>query len=290
MTCALLTAILSLGGCGNGDGDAPGGQAKPVRPIATVAAAQEVWIPFHDPSHRKGGANNPRGLYTPPPPGITRERAKALAEAALEQARQGLGIGHLAWANSSAPWGRLGGYTGLLPASRPPDARDKAVLACEVGALTPLIEWRKGYWFAQRIDDAQADRLQQRARSANRVRARARVIHVHHKGAWPQRFEFKKTTREMALEIARGIIAKVQAGADFETLAREGLNNAVRLKQTGGLLVDKGSEWVTWRTQAWGYELLEAILEDAPVGQVMPEPVVGHRGVEVVFVLERRFQ
>lgn len=286
----LALCLTAVPACGEGKGDVQEGGARPLRPVATVAAAQEVWIPYHDPSHEKGGANNPRGLYAPPPPRITRALAKELAEGARKQAADGVGLGHLAWANSSAPWGRLGGYTGPLPASQPPDARDRAVLASEVGELTPLLEWRQGFWFARRIDDATADRLQRRAQAANRVRARARVIHVHHKDAYPWRMEVQKITREQALAIARGIIEKVEDGADFETLAREGVNHATRLKQTGGLLVDAGSEWVTWRTRAWGYELLEAVLEDAPIGRVRPEPVEGPFGVDVVFVLERRLE
>ena len=81
-----------------------------------------------------------------------------------------------------------------------------------VGELTPLIAWRGGFWFARRITPAQGRRLDVKLRRARKVRARARVIHIHHKGAFPRRAAFDRYTQAQAVNKA-GFVPRFKAAA-----------------------------------------------------------------------------
>lgn len=285
-------AALLLPGCGDDAGTPAkpkGGGAKPVEPVSGDGAfVQDVWIPYHHANHRPGMG------FRPPDESITRDRARELAVEARSRVQAGQDIGYVAWRYSALPWGYLGGYSALPVDERRPTIRYREAVKLPIGGLTDIHEWRHGWWFAERIGRQQAELLERRVRDAKHVRARARVIHTHHAGAEPRRFEYDRVSQKQALAAARTYILKVQGGTEFATLAGSTTHDRDG-RQRGGLMVwqdphtRKITDWMTWRARrAYHYHLYEAIFESAPVGEVNPEPIVSPMGVDVLMVLERK--
>lgn len=302
MRAALLLTLLAIALTACGDDEAPrapgagtsGGSCEVLtrlpswgrQPMLGYIYAQEVWIAYH----RKGEKGKPG--YRPWP--RKKHEAEALAKGLCRDVHGGKDLGDIARRHSNAN-GALGRGIVQLPdeADRAkPDARAILLFRAEVGELTPLIEWEGGYWFARRIAEPLARKLAKLLDQEARRRARARVIHIHHAGAWPRRYEFDEFTKEQALQKAWAIIRTIEHGADFEELARKHSN--VPSRNRGGLLktthpvTGKETEWIRWGDRAFTQPLLDAILLEAPVGKVYGKPVISKRGIDIVKVLERR--
>ena len=258
--------------------------ARVPRPMNGVYFAQEIWLSYHSKEHENDGYRFPR----------TRDEALHKIRQLCRSVHGGADIGELAKLWSNAPGGRAAGFCAApLPQNRAqPDARDIALFRTPVGELTPLLEWRGGFWFAKRISDEQGRALGAQLQAAARTRARARVIHIHHANAWPRRVEFDKYPKEHAIQSARWIIQEVQKGADFAALAKKYSNDVSR--ERGGLLETKHpvtgdpTPWVRWGDRNFPKQTLDVILEKGTPGTVWPEPVVTGWGVDVVLVEERR--
>ncbi|MDA1194428.1 MAG: peptidylprolyl isomerase [Planctomycetota bacterium] len=258
--------------------------ARVPRPLEGVYFGQEVWLSYQSKEHEGLGYRFPR----------TRDEALHRIRQLCAQAHAGADVGALAREWSNAPGARAYGLCAVpLPAARnDPDARDVALFQARVGELTPLLEWHGGFWFARRIEDGKGRALGAELEQAARVRARARVIHIHHAGAWPRRYEFDRHPQEKAIATARWIIQEVRKGADFAGLAEKWSNDESR--RQGGLLRSKHpvtgepTEWLRWGDRNFPQPILDVILELGTPGEVWPEPVVSGWGVDVVFVVERR--
>lgn len=259
-------------------------RARVPRPMPGLHFGQEIWLSYHSPEHEGQGYRFPR----------TRDEALHKIRQLCAQVRAGADIGALARRWSNAAGGRADGLCAVpLPQNRvKPDARDIALYRTPVGALTPLLEWRGGFWFARRIAEGQGQALGQKLAKAAKVRARARIIHIHHAGAWPRRVEFDRHPQAKAIATARWIIAQARNEEEFAALAKKYSNDVSRTR--GGLLETKHpttgetTEWIRWGDRNFPQPALEVILEHGTPGAVHPEPVVSGWGVDVVFVIERR--
>jgi len=307
----LLGTCLLLTGCGDDDADlARGGVHEADAPAADLPRAcgvktvdlraaphtlpgvywgQEIWLSWREAKYagKAFGFRYPR----------SRDEALAKARDLCRQVHGGADPGKLArrWSN-----GDFGIADGLCVVPEPahrtqPDERDITLFRTRVGDLTPLIEWRGGFWFARRIAPLAGRRLDLKLRKAMKVRARARVIHIHHRGAFPRRNEFDNFLQEQAVRKAWQIIAELQrpGGPSFDKLAREHCNDK-KARARGGLLqtrdpvTKKPTEWIRWGDRNFNQPMLEVILEKGTPGKVWPAPVISGQGVDVVFVLERR--
>lgn len=302
----VLLALACLAACGDDDGARPrsvggldstplpeGCQTRSIdpatvrvpRPMTGVYFGREIWLSYHSKEHEGDGMRFPR----------TREEALHKIRQLCTLAHGGADMGELARKWSNAAGGRAGGLCAVpLPANRDdPDARDIALFRTPIGSFTPLLEWRGGFWFAQRISEREGRELGLQLQEAARTRARARVIHIHHAGAWPRRVEFDKHPKERAIQTARWIIQEVQKGAAFDALARKYSNDGPS-RARGGLLETKHpvtgetTDWIRWGDRNFPEPVLDVILEKGTPGEVWPEPVVSGWGVDVVLVLERR--
>lgn len=256
-------------------------------PLEGICWAQEIWISYRSEAHVGQGFRYPR----------TREEALAKARDLCRKVHAGADIGVLArrWSN-----GDFGLADGLCVAPEPshrtkPDARDVTLSRTAVGALTPLIEWRGGFWFARRITERAGRVLDAKLRKAQRVRARARVIHIHHAGAFPRRHEFDRFTKAEAVAKAWAIIRELERkdGPTFADLSRKH-NNDQGTRERDGLLTTRHprtkeqTEWIRWGDRNFSQQLLDVLLEKGTPGKLWPEPVVSGQGVDVVLLLERR--
>ncbi len=257
------------------------------RPLAGVYWGQEVWISYKSKAHEGQGFRYPR----------SRDEALAKARGLCRQAHAGADMGQLArrWSN-----GDFGIADGLCVVPEPshraaPDARDVTLFRTPVGKLTPLIAWRGGFWFAKRVSEAQGRLLDAKLRKAMKVRARARVIHIHHRDAFPRRQAFDEYSKIDAVNKAWAIIRELEhaKGQSFAKLAREHGNDE-KTRARDGLMMTKDprtkepTEWIRWGDRNFNQPLLEVLLETGTPGQVWPEPVVSGQGVQVVLLLERR--
>ncbi|MDF1700685.1 MAG: peptidylprolyl isomerase [Planctomycetota bacterium] len=297
----LATVLLAcpLGACGEGEhGDgaktfAPGtcevasidvAKARIPRPLNGIYFAQEVWLSYHSKEHEGQGYRFPR----------TRAEALHKIRQLCRQAHTGADIGALARQWSNAAGARAHGFCAApLPQNRAkPDARDVALFQTPVGAITPLLEWRGGFWFAKRIADKEGRALGAELEKASKLRARARMIHIHHAGAYPRLVEFDNHPQAKAIATARWIIQEAQKGADFAALAKKWSNDVSRAQ--GGLLETKHpitgakTEWIRWGDRKFSQQALDVILAEGTPGEVWPEPVISGQGVDVILVLERR--
>ncbi len=270
-TCALLEKIPAWGR----------------EPMRGTMYAQEVWIAYH----RKGVKGKPGYPSWP----RKKPEAEVLAKGLCRKAHSGDDIGDIArgWSNGN---GAVAEGIVQLPveANRTkPDAREIVLFRTKVGALTPLIEWEGGFWFARRIPIEKAMALGKLLEQERKRRARARVIHIHHAGAWPRRHEFDEYTKAQARQKAWAIIKTIEHGADFEEIARNHSNDGPSRKR-GGLMKTKHpitreeTEWFHWGDRTISDPLLRVILEECPPGKLWPQPVESERGIDVVMVLERR--
>ena len=280
---ALVVALL-VSGCSD---DEPPSPPKPEYAPGTVIG-QEVWIPYVHASHEARGIET-RGLQDA-------DGAKAQAEELRRSVIGGKDIGEVAFTASRAPGAFVGGYSGLLPrATDARDPRDRAMLAAKPGQLTEVIEWEHGFWFGVPVSAAKGEGLRRRFEDARRIKARARLIHLHYAGATPRRHEFDGFPKASAVEAAEALIAELRGGAAFSELARRRSNDE-ETRARGGTLMQPPltpdgmpTEWIQWRAwkRHYPYPLLEAVLETAPVGRVRPKPLVTEYGVMVLEVLER---
>lgn len=273
-----------IGGCTGVGGPAPIVRPPPALPLSGSLHAQEVWITYDSPAHAQMGRRMPR----------TREAALELAHALCRRARAGESLGALARRHSGAPGAVAQGYAGVLPRDPvDPDPRDLAVAQLEVGEISPVLDWNGGFWFAARVSPEQGRLLRESFERYGRLRARARVIAIGYAGAYPDRYEFREFPRDEAEAKARRLIDAIQRGETFDAVAREHSNDGPsRLR--GGLLMTKdpvtgaASEWLYWGDPDFPQPLLEAALETAPVGRLLPTPIVTESGVFVLLVEERR--
>ena len=298
----LLPVVLVLAAsCGDAPPPAPGAvgaipdtcavatvdpqQPRVPSPLIGPFFGQEIWLSYKSEAHKDQGFRYPR----------TRVEALALARDLCRKVHAGEDIGALARRWSNGPWGRADGLVAVPEPShqRQPDARDVALFRTPVGQLTPLLEFQGGFWFARRIDPAQGQALTKKLERAMRVRGRARVIHIHHAGAFPRRIEFDKHPQAKAVATAQWIITEArERGVAFDELARKWSNDVSR--ERGGLLETRDprtgekTEWVRWGDRNFPQAVLDVILEQGTPGEVWPEPVVSGMGVDVVLVLERR--
>jgi hypothetical protein len=213
-------------------------------------------------------------------------------------------VGVLAQMHSNAPGARADGFSGVLPRDpKHPDERDRALVRARVGAVTELVDWNGGWWFAKRIPPATGQALEkvfkalvQRGKEATKTRVRARGITILYVGAYPYRFEVTDTL-EQATEKARKILDYIQAGNDFAVVAKEGVPGLPlsgswdESGNRGGVLLafdepGKGDAWISRFDSGYPDKLMEVLFQ-APVGLV-PDPIVTARGVMVVELLERR--
>ncbi len=297
LSLAGLSALLMLVGCGPDTatpdltagcagvgGPAPIVRPAPALPLSGSWHAQEVWITYDSPAHAHMGRRLPR----------TREAALELAHALCRRARAGESLGALARQHSGAPGAVAQGYAGVLPRDPVhPDARDLAVARLEVGEISPIVDWNGGFWFAARVSSEQGQLLRESFERYRRLRARARVIAIGYAGSWPDRYEFRDFPREEAEAKARRLIDTIQRGETFDAVARAHSNDGPS-RERGGLLMTKDpgsgatSEWLYWGDPDFPQPLLEAVLETAPVGRLLPTPIVTESGVFVLLVEERR--
>ncbi|MDJ0521861.1 MAG: hypothetical protein QNJ90_07275 [Planctomycetota bacterium] len=295
-TCLLL--LLGLAACGGETATQEPEDSRPCRvqpvdmrgvplPLKEITWAQEIWISYLSDEHIGQGFRYPR----------SRDEALAKARDLCRRVHAGADIGTLArrWSN-----GDFGLADGLCVAPEPshrtkPDERDVTLSRTAVGDLTPLIEWRGGFWFARRITEREGRRLDAKLRKALKLRARARVIHIHHAGAAPRRHEFDRFPKEKAVAKAWAIIRELEreGGPSFPEMSRQH-NNDAGARERDGLLTTidpiskQKTEWIRWNDRNFSRQLLEVILETGTPGRVHPEPVISGQGVDVVYVLERR--
>lgn len=282
----LLAGLLAA--CDDGANGAAGGAAAQPGPTPRsdralgLAVGQEIWVAYTSPEFDPEGRRWRR----------TREEALALAQGLRERVAAGADLGELAWEHSNAPGGCALGFSGVLPRDRDrPDARDLALLRVRPGELTELVEWRGGWWFARRLTPQAAAPLQERFERLARTRVRARVIHIHHKDAYPQLYNIKRSAAE-AQALAQACLDDVLRGADFARVARErsedtsGEFGGVLTTKHGGLT--EPTEWLTVADPYFTWQLLKILFVDGAVGRVWPQVVVHGRGMDVVEVLERK--
>lgn len=298
-TCLLLLLAPVWGlfsACGDGGpGEAAGPEtcavstvevehARVPLPIPGLYWGQEIWVTYKSDVHQDYGVRSSR----------SRAEALDLARKLCRAVEGGEDIGPLARRWSNGMGGLAEGFAVVPePAHRAaPDARDLALIQTQPGELTPLLEWRGGFWFARRVTKERGQALGAKLAQRAATRAKARVIHIHHSGAFPRRHEFDAYTKEQAVAKAWGLIRKIQDGADFEELARLHSNDA-RTRAQGGLLSTKDprtgepTEWVHWGDRSFSQPLLDVILEKAVPGTLWPEPVLSGQGVDLVLVLQR---
>lgn len=288
---ALLLATL-LATCGGGDAEQESvhllsprqAQLRYPRPEPGTPGpfhAQEIWVTWRDPA------------YEDPFHRIrTREQALALAEDLYRQVKAGAELGPLARAHSHAPGGRIHGWAVLFAVRQDPDLRDRVLVGTRIGELTPLVEWRGGFWFARRIEQSTGERYRAQFEAAMGLRARARAIVFHHNETHLNRDESKGITRTMARGYIQGVFDALQRGEKFEGLAREySLDEASA--QRGGLLhasfplPGEDPSWLHWGDIGYPQDLLDVVLETGEVGRVHPQPLDTSWGFIAVEVLER---
>lgn len=284
---ALLLALvlpLLLAACGDAPpAPAPGWPpAPPLKPSPDGRYyGQEVWITYTSEEHQALG----RRIVA-----RTREEAFQLAGRLRERVLAGADLGALAREHSNAPGACADGFGGVLPRNpSQPDERDLALMRASVGELTPLVDWKGGFWFARRIEPAAARVLEQRFLAYGAVEARGRLIHIHHRDAYPSRPKLNRT-KEQAVELAESLLQRVLQGEDFAALAREyseddsgNEGGLLRIRAADGTL----REWFRIDEEGLPTPVL-AVLFDAPLGRVWPQVVVHGRGVSIVEPLERR--
>lgn len=304
LVCALLLFAGTLSAaCGDG-GDAEDGQgvgaripkacglatidvraARVPRPIPGLYWGQEIWLTYRSEEYGIHGVRATR----------SREEALDLARKLCAAVHGGEDIGVLARKYSNGMGGVARGFAVVPEPSHrsAPDARDIALMNAEVGEITPLIEWRGGFWFARRIPPEQGRQLGDLLQREASKRARARVIHIHHRDAWPRRHQFDQYTKQQAVEKAWALIREIQRGKDFAALARLHSNDK-KTRENSGLLTTihpitkEPTEWVRWGDRNFSQPLLDVLLEKGVPGKLWPEPVISGQGVDVVFLVERK--
>jgi hypothetical protein len=255
----------------------------PVMPPSGVAFAQEIWI-----SHTLPRGDGRPGWRLP----RTRDEALAIARGLYAKVEGGANIGSLARTASNAPGGRADGFAPLPVLHDPSDARARVFLGTPVGALTPLIEYNGGFWFARRIDDTSGRVLEEKFQMECRRRARARVIVFLHKDAYLKREEVLGKTRETALAEAQTMFRMLEEGRSFESLARE-FSNDTDSRARGGLLhaseprEGESPDWLRWGDRWLPADLLDVILYTGEVGKVHPRALDTSHGIVLVEILER---
>ena len=274
-----VLAALLLGGCGDGNG-APAGGGALARPIV----GQEIWISYFSPEA------HPYGRRT----GRSAGEAKALADALRELVLAGEAIGALAREHSNAPFAAADGFTGVLPRDeQQPTATERALGAVAVGEVTPVLDYRGGYWFAQRIAPSRTRELEALLLRESGRRARFRSIALLYRGAWIADGEVREKvvrSKEDTIQLAQSLLAEITGGASFEEVARRASEDVSA--EAGGLvevLRPDGTRtpWVRRQEPQIPASVLEVVFT-TEVGTPHPEVIVSPRGVFLVLVEERR--
>lgn len=250
-------------------------------PLEGTYVGQEIWISY---GPAKRGENVLRT-------GRTREEALSIAEGLHQRVAEGEDIGQLAMRYSNAQGGAGRGYTGPLPADRAqPTVRDRALAALAIGALSPVIEWFDGYWFARRVDMETGRALETEWERAARLRARFRVIGLLYRGAWipdAEARELVTRTRAEAVALADSVMKELRAGASFAELAARVSEDGLSARNGGIAVITNQdrttTEWFRRQDPRFPRSVLEAAFT-TPVGELHPEIIVSPRGVFVVKV------
>jgi len=302
LACLLACAACGENGAGTGHGKpARGGGASPEpqgcavskidvraarvpRPVPGLYWGQEIWLTYKSEAYSDFGFRSHR----------SRSEALDLARKLCAAVRAGEDIGVLARKWSNGLGGIAKGFAVVPePAHREdPDERDIALITTSPGAITPLIEWRGGFWFAKRVAAEKGRALGRLLEQEVTKRAQARVIHIHHRGAFPRRADFDQYTQQQAVQKAWAIIRSVQKGADFQDLARRHSNDQKTRARSGLLstidpITKKPTDWVRWGDRNFSQPLLDVILGKGVVGTIWPEPVISGQGVDIVLVVAR---
>ena len=258
--------------------------ARVPRPVPGLYWGQEIWLTYKSEAYGDFGFRSHR----------SRSEALDLARTLCTAAHAGEDIGVLARKWSNGMGGIAKGFVVVPePAHREdPDERDIALITTAPGAITPLIEWRGGFWFAKRIAAEKGRALGRLLEQEVSKRAQARVIHIHHRGAFPRRAAFDQYTQQQAVQKAWAIIRSVNKGADFQDLARRHSNDQKTRARSGLLstidpITKRPTDWVRWGDRNFSQPLLDVILEKGVVGRIWPEPVLSGQGVDIVLVVAR---
>lgn len=280
MSCALALALALLSGCGDGsDAErAPPRVVLPKGPIEGHFVGEEIWISY--------GAEE--GVPAERRTGRTREEAKQIAEDLYERAESGEDVGELAREYSNAPGGAAFGFSSVLPKdAENPDLRDRWMAAVEIGELTDLIEWRRGFWFARRITIERGAQLETLFERFQRLRVSVRVIALLYKGAWiPDKMFVPRYTKDEAVRFAGELLMRAKTGESFESLAK--VYSEDSSAEDGGLVTivrrdGKRDKWLHIAEPGVSHKILRAAFSAKP-GTIHPEVIVSPRGVFVLKV------
>ncbi|MFM8387374.1 MAG: peptidylprolyl isomerase [Planctomycetia bacterium] len=284
LRAAVLVACVGVvAGCGQpAEQPAAPGAGQPAPLVGGLAAGQEVWIPYDPPSDTPTLSPHLRPM----------EAARALAEGLRQQALSGGDIGRIARRHSGAPSSVGDGLVALPVNAARTDERDRALMDAPMGAVTPLLDWQRGFWFARRIDMAAAQRLKPALDEALRSEVRGQAIVVTHKDAWPWRHD-QKRTRERARQMAEAVLSQALAGADFEGLARAASEDQDSAARGGWLWAydratgKPSSPWVRWGSPDFPVSVVNGLLR-GELGKVVPEVLDTLHGFVIVRPVERR--
>jgi PPIC-type PPIASE domain len=267
----LLGLGLLLSACGHDDpSDAP-------EPGPQVG--QEVFLTYEAPEFAAFGHRVDR----------TKEEARALAEQLHARVVAGEDAGPIARDYSNAPGAAADGFSGRLPHDAAhPDARDRAIAATRVGGITPIVDWKGGWWFAKRVDLETGKRLERLFLEVGRRRVAVSAIALLYRTAWIPDAEAReqvKRTKEEAVKLATGILRQLQAGGSFEDMARADSEDKDSAERGGAIVLPgddaKPTKWLRLQDPRVPHSVLEAAWE-TPVGQVHPRVIVSPRGVFLV--------
>ncbi len=291
---ACLLVLLSVAGCGP-DGNAATGAPAPDDEPPTIPAdqagkvyyGQEIWLTYLSPPHARVGRRMNR----------SKDEARRLAGELRRRVEQGESLGNLAREHSNAPGGMADGYFPIpLTRERAFDHRDRAVLAAEVGELTPIVDWQGGFWFARRVSESDGRRLQARFETLMKQRVKLRVISIVHTGLGKDVVKWDAKvwrTHFQASQHAQKILDRALAGENFADLARKYSENKETRAEDGLLWVRRPGKpktykdfWMRWGETYVPPAIIEAAFATEP-GQVYPKVIDDpHKGLFLIQTVE----
>jgi len=280
----LLACLLSTleAGCAPEGGAAAPPAAPPIQApsVGGLYIGQEIWLTYESAAHAQLG----RRVLRPA------AEAKAMAQRLRDRVLAGEDIGGLAREESNAPGGSADGFV-LLPVNpAQPDERDLALMRVREGEVTALVDWRGGWWFAKRVNAAKGVELKQLFETLRGTEARGQAIVLHHKDAYPFKYDQKRTRGE-AEDLARSVLTRALAGEDFATLARAyssdvSGDNGGHLETLDAATKQK-TPWIRIDNADFPLALLDALFR-GEVAKVYPELLDTSRGFVIVKPLARR--